>query len=105
MLLDDSLQAAPVDVLHDQEVVVAFLPVVEGPDKVGVVEGAAGPCLTIEPSKRRWVFRLGQRQDFERDLTAHGNVLTQENTTVAARADPLQDLVFAECEAAMLSLQ
>ncbi len=105
MLSDDSLQAAAVHVLHDQEVVVAFLAVVEGPDKVGVVEGAAGPRLAIEPSQRRWIFRFGQRQDFERHLTAHGNVLTQEDTAVAARADALQDLVFAHCEAAMLPLQ
>jgi hypothetical protein len=103
--LDDGVQRAAVNVLHDEEVQPAVAVDVVTADDVGVLELGDGPRLAAEALQGHGVAgAVGEHLDG--DAAAHDRVLAQVDLAHAAGAERPQHLVLAtEDEVAPLAAQ
>lgn len=106
---DDVLNAAAVDVLHDQEVNLAvalhFLIDIVRADNIGVIERSDGLRFSMKTRQIRRIPDPLDGQHLDRAASPHQHMLGQINGTHAAFAEQRQQAVLAEREAFVPSLQ
>ena len=97
---DEFVKVAAVDKFEDEEMQLAFVIDVVGPDDVGMIQPGNGPSFAIETSHRCRIFGLGHRQHLERDPAAHEYVFTKINLAHAAGPKAIEQPILAADEKA-----
>src|SRR6266849_2669951 len=103
--LHNLLQAGPVHVFHDEKVKVLVLIDVVGADNIWMVQGCDSSSFAVKALQSGGIIRLRGRQDLHSGPAAHELVFTKKDAAHAPCADPFENLVITDSEAAPFTLE